>query len=48
MTAASTYAELFTLQAKAYTDKHSRPNGHHDTADMTLLPAQPHHANTNR
>jgi ATP-binding cassette subfamily B protein len=42
MTAAGTYAELFTLQAKAYTDTHAQPIDRHDTADMTRLPAQPH------
>jgi hypothetical protein len=29
------YAELFTLQAAAYTDQPS-PNGHHDTSDETM------------
>jgi ATP-binding cassette, subfamily B, bacterial len=29
------YAELFTLQATAYTDRLS-PNGHHDTSDETM------------
>jgi ABC-type microcin C transport system duplicated ATPase subunit YejF len=37
MNAAGVYAELFTLQAAAYTDQPG-PNGHRDTAQTSLVP----------
>jgi ATP-binding cassette, subfamily B, bacterial len=40
MAAAGVYAELFTLQAAAYTNQPS-PNGHQDTTDEPLLLAPP-------
>jgi len=40
MSASGVYAELFTLQAAAYTDQPS-PNGHHDTADEAAPVPQP-------
>ncbi len=44
ITADGVYAELFTLQAKAYTDGPAQPNGHRNAAG-TLLPAPPQHEN---
>jgi ATP-binding cassette subfamily B protein len=38
--AAGVYAELFTLQAKAYTDQPAQPNGHHELTD-TIATAAP-------
>jgi ATP-binding cassette subfamily B protein len=40
ITAAGTYAELFALQAQAYTDKPAQPNDHHNATDpiMTAPP----------
>src|SRR6266542_3399231 len=43
MTAAGVYAELFTLQAAAYTDQPS-PNGHHRTTDEAAPVPQPRDA----
>jgi ATP-binding cassette subfamily B protein len=37
ITAGGVYAELFTLQAAAYTD-HAHPNGHRDQPDTPLVP----------
>jgi len=37
---AGTYAELFTLQAKAYTDHPAQPNGHHDRYPGKARPAE--------
>jgi ABC-type multidrug transport system fused ATPase/permease subunit len=42
--AAGVYAELFTLQAAAYTDQPA-PNGHRDAAQASLVP-QPHESTT--
>jgi hypothetical protein len=41
---AEVYAELFTLQAKAYTDTPASSNGHHDSTDVTVT-LQPQRAN---
>jgi ATP-binding cassette subfamily B protein len=41
MTADRVYAELFTLQAKAYTDHSVQLNGRHGTADSVVLTQSP-------
>jgi ATP-binding cassette subfamily B protein len=48
LAAAGTYAELFTLQAKAYTDPPPPPNGHHATGAVpaTSPPARQRHSLT--
>jgi hypothetical protein len=45
MAAAGVYAELFTLQAAAYTDQPT-PNGHREAAEEAVPAAQPHDAAT--